>query len=322
MYLVRRIVVGVEMPHAHPWDAANLEAPTKAAVDQAFQLAQSSRIPLTLVSVLPEPKSGWFESAEHAESNNRAAIAEAGSVLQTLADQFLEDTTPGSAATVDYVVRNGRPWHELLRVSRNEPDVLILCGTRNSGALSRALFGSTGLKLLRNAAGPVWLAHPQQNEDQITNILATTDLSEVGQDVLLTGVAVAKQIPSRLSVLHVCEDMADRYVRRTGLSDEQISDYMQKSRLQAEHGVHSQLAATDYRTLEHGVQVHVATGPADASILNAIADLRINLLIIATQARGGMTGVLLGNTAERLLSEVPCSIIVIKPEGFVSPITF
>ena len=165
-------------------------------------------------------------------------------------------------------------------------------------------------------------SHPRQDEDELTDILATTDLSAVGQDVLLTGVALAKQMPSRLSVLHVVEDMADRYVRRTGLSDEQISDYTQKSQQKAEHGVHSQLAATDYRTLEHGVQVHVASGAADASILNAIAGLRINLLIIATQARGGMTGVLLGNTAERLLSEVPCSIFAIKPEGFVSPVNF
>ena len=151
MYLVRRIVVGVEMPQAHPWDAANLEVPTMAAVQQAFRLAQNSRIPLTLVSVLPEPKPDWFESAEHAEADNRTATAEANAVLKTLAYQYLEIRSPGTAASVDYVVRNGRPWHELLHVSRNQPDVLILCGTRSTGALSRALFGSTGLKQIGRA---------------------------------------------------------------------------------------------------------------------------------------------------------------------------
>lgn len=37
-------------------------------------------------------------------------------------------------------------------------------------------------------------------------------------------------------------------------------------------------------------------------------------------ARTGISGLIMGNTAERILGSLPCSVITVKPEGFVSPI--
>jgi universal stress protein E len=45
------------------------------------------------------------------------------------------------------------------------------------------------------------------------------------------------------------------------------------------------------------------------------------LLVMGTIARTGITGVFVGNTAERLLPQIPCSVLAIKPAGFKSPIT-
>ena len=47
---------------------------------------------------------------------------------------------------------------------------------------------------------------------------------------------------------------------------------------------------------------------------------RINLLVMGTVARGGVTAMVMGNTAERVLDNVDCSVIAVKPDGFVSPI--
>jgi universal stress protein E len=33
-----------------------------------------------------------------------------------------------------------------------------------------------------------------------------------------------------------------------------------------------------------------------------------------------MAGVMIGNTAERLLPEISCSLLAVKPKGFVSPV--
>ena len=46
-----------------------------------------------------------------------------------------------------------------------------------------------------------------------------------------------------------------------------------------------------------------------------------DLLVMGTIARTGIAGFIVGNTAERLLPRIPCSVLAIKPEGFVSPVT-
>lgn len=318
MYLVRRLVVGIEMPETEPWDAANLEAPSRLAVRHAFQLAKSMHLPVTLVTVLPEPSAGWFGAAEDADAEFESLRNEAQGVLQELARQYTG--LPDEQNNVQCIVRSGRPWLELLKVSRNAPDVMTVCGTRNAGTVSRILFGSTGMKLLRNAAGPVWLVQPRPDDDDQLDILATTDLTEVGQDILMTSVALGKALPTRLHVLHVVEDIPERYLRRSRLTSDEAAIRIQKSREQAEHAVHDQLAGTDYRTLQQGMRIHVRTGNAEDCILETIREFHINLLIMATQARGGVAAMLPGNTAEQLLPELPCSVIVLKPDDFVSPV--
>jgi nucleotide-binding universal stress UspA family protein len=38
-------------------------------------------------------------------------------------------------------------------------------------------------------------------------------------------------------------------------------------------------------------------------------------------ARRGIPGLLIGNTAERILRKLPCSVLAVKPDGFVSPVS-
>lgn len=47
---------------------------------------------------------------------------------------------------------------------------------------------------------------------------------------------------------------------------------------------------------------------------------RINLLIMGTVARTGISGLVMGNTAEQILDDVGCSMIAVKPPGFRSPL--
>jgi hypothetical protein len=42
---------------------------------------------------------------------------------------------------------------------------------------------------------------------------------------------------------------------------------------------------------------------------------------MGTIARTGIPGVFVGNTAEKLLPHLPCSVLAIKPASFKSPVT-
>ncbi len=57
------------------------------------------------------------------------------------------------------------------------------------------------------------------------------------------------------------------------------------------------------------------------SIVSLAKSQKIELLVMGTVCRTGVTGFLIGNTAEKVLNKVNCSVLTVKPEGFVTPVT-
>ena len=67
---------------------------------------------------------------------------------------------------------------------------------------------------------------------------------------------------------------------------------------------------------------HIATGRPHSVIKDAVNRLSTDLVVMGTQGRSGISGLLVGNTAERVFSHLTCSVLAIKPEGFRCPIEF
>lgn len=299
MSFARRIVVGIEMPKSRPWSAENLGGPSRMAVSQAFQAASSSRLPLTLVTVLPTPSGSWLKKPEELERVAVSDLAEAESVLNELCRKYAFEA---SASNAEIKIMRGSAWEELIRSVGNRPDSLLICGTRDEGTVRRVLFGSTGLKLLRLAPGTVWLVKPREEANDSTDIIAATDGGSVGADVIVTAVPLAKSLNARLHIVHAVE------------GGDVPPDILQ----QAETVVHQQLANTDYRTLPFGVKVLIKSGSPDQCILDAVKEVNADVVVLGTSSRTGVSGLLPGSTVERLLPELPCSVMAIKPEGFRS----
>lgn len=60
-------------------------------------------------------------------------------------------------------------------------------------------------------------------------------------------------------------------------------------------------------------RLHVAEGPADTLIPQFAADLQAEVTVIGTVARTGLSGALIGNTAEVVLDALESDVLVIKP---------
>ena len=68
------------------------------------------------------------------------------------------------------------------------------------------------------------------------------------------------------------------------------------------------------------VHLHLTWGTPWQEVDRLAQHLNIDLIALGTVGRSGLKGVLLGNTAERILSICNCSILAVKPADFVSPI--
>jgi nucleotide-binding universal stress UspA family protein len=78
------------------------------------------------------------------------------------------------------------------------------------------------------------------------------------------------------------------------------------------------LGQYDLQDLQH--HEHVLQGWADEVISEFAEQHQIDLLVMGTVCRAGIPGFLIGNTAEKILHRINCSVLALKPDGFISPV--
>jgi universal stress protein E len=67
-------------------------------------------------------------------------------------------------------------------------------------------------------------------------------------------------------------------------------------------------------------QEYVIDGKPEDAIIELVNAQKIDLLVMGTMSRGGIPGLLIGNTAEKVLYHADCSVLTLKPAGFKSPV--
>lgn len=65
---------------------------------------------------------------------------------------------------------------------------------------------------------------------------------------------------------------------------------------------------------------HLVPGDPTVTIPRLAKQLKAGMVVMGAVSRSGIKRVLIGNTAERVLESLPCDILVVKPEGFHTPI--
>ncbi len=317
MQSFRKILVGVDLSHADRIAADELNPPTVAAVRRAILLAGHLGAEITFFAVLDLSAQALelIEQDDELPSAHHNVEDAAHEVLAELVQQAAEaDVVAMGKVTI------GKSWIEIIKEVLKENYDLVMIGTRNKNRVSQILFGSTGMKLLRKCPCPVWVIRPDPTPE-VYNILVASDFSDVSQRALDMAVNGAQMEEANIHLITAIEDHLSRRMKQLGVSQEKIKKYRDNMLEKAESDLHSQLTQTDHRTLTQPVQVHVVEGPADIVVLDAIDEYQIDLLVMGTVARGGITGMIIGNTAEQLLPQVPCSLLAIKPDDFVCPVT-
>ncbi len=69
-----------------------------------------------------------------------------------------------------------------------------------------------------------------------------------------------------------------------------------------------------------GKNIHLIKGDAADVVPGRARALKADVIVMGTLSRTGIAGLLIGNTAEKILGEVDCSVLAVKPEGFHSPV--
>lgn len=310
----KNILVGLDLHHGDRLTSDTLEPTSEASLRQAVEIAVSQGSKLTLCACLDISEQAHHLIEVDTQNINKTVEDYAASELEKIAAAL-----QARGIYVEKKIYFGKPSEQLARQAiRGEHD-LVIVGNRKRNSAARAIFGSTCHKLLRICPVPVWVVKPEQMRE-IREVLVASDFSDVALASLQAAVTVAKSLNAKLYVVHALEFAFEAYLQTAGVSETEVAAYRKKLYEEAMANLQQQLSQTDYRTIEHGVKVEIVEGTPDGVIPQFIDDHEIDVLVIGTHGRSGFSGLLLGNTAERILPHAHCSVLAIKPKDFVSPV--
>jgi len=301
------ILVGIDLSQGDRLVSDELTLPNSEAVQRALWLAKKNSAQLLFFCAL-DISAKTQNLIENSTGSEPTVVDQAQDRLKELVAQAAEQ---GVAASGRVVI--GKSWLEIIRQVLRETHDLVIVGTRHLDPVSGFLLGSTGIKLLRKCPCPVWVTQPQSDQ-RITSILVAHCLCPTGDLAMQLGCSMAELHDAQLHVLHAAEYSEYDDVISSRVSTEEATKYHRDF----EEHIATQLSKFD---LAKPAQVHFVTEPPEVAILDHLERHHVELLVMGTVARVGIPGLLTGNTAERLLPRIPCSVLAVKPEEFKSPIT-
>ncbi len=250
---------------------------------------------------------------------------------------WLDDIVKSVAADgvpLDAKVLIGKPFMEIIRqVLRNNHDLIIKCADVDGG-LREVLFTSTAMRLMRKCPCPVWIIKPTERR-KYRRILAAVDQDPeepvkdmLNRQILEMSISLALAEHSEAHIVHAWDVFGEDLLRsRSWDFSEAGFDAMMEEEATArqrwlENLVKNYGTSADQNTADvPDLHLHVVKGHAQRVVPELASDLAADLVVMGTVARAGITGLLMGNTAEDILAQLDCSVLTIKPPGFISPIT-
>lgn len=211
---------------------------------------------------------------------------------------------------------------EVLRYNHD----LVIMTADGSGGLKVRLFGSTSMHLMRKCPCPVWVVKPGHS-GRYQRILAAVDPASFDKQkstldikILDLATSLARRQQAELHLVHAWF-LPGELSLVSGRSQIQKSDVDKFLRI-AENNHRDELnrLLVNYNLQELTYKIHLIKGVPKDVIPSVAEENNVDLIVMGTVARTGVTGFFIGNTAENVLNQVNCSVLTVKPDGFVSPV--
>lgn len=307
------------------------DEPVSPALARAAAIATRDGARLTLIAVVEDVP--WYTRlvSSGAEEHQAALVRERTEKLEALARS-------SGVSDVSVRVQRGQTYLETVRdVLREGHDLLV----KDAEPSSRSAFGSLDLHLARGCPCPVWLVRagkdggpairrilapvnpaPEPDETEALQLRTPRASEEEALNLKILELAtdLACREGARLDILHAWSVPGEDLLRHESrLSGDQVAEYVEAIHAEARR-VYERLLARCPAGPE-GRAVHLVKGDAADAIASFVEREGIDLLVMGTVAQAGIPGLFIGGTAEAVLQRIGCSVLLLKPEGFVSPVS-
>lgn len=305
------------------------------ALERAVALADNNRARLTVVEVVNEiPRN--TKLIAHAQS-----LDELQAKIVAGHRQGLEKLVAPWRGNIEIQTKVliGIPFLEIIReVIHNGHDLVVKIA--DSGGLLDRVFGSNDMHLLRKCPCPVWLIKPQSSK-VFQKIVATVDVGDYYQpeglnirhllnlQILEMASLLALSEVAELHVVYVWEafDVINP-IRKAIIdtSEDIVFAHLEEEEQRYKQNLNKLMDELNgklgWNAIEYTKpQIHLLKGYPHKEIPVLAKEIRADLVVMGTVARTGISGFFMGNTAETILNQLNCSVLAVKPHGFVTPVS-
>lgn len=297
-------------------------------LDRAVSLAENNQAQLTVAVVIPRIETEIRMPDTGPVPAPATMASERLQILQGFTAPYRQ------RLGIQHEVLTGTGFLEIIRaVLRHGHDLLVK--PAENPTFTERLFGSDDMHLLRKCPCPVWLTKPGEKSNYRCIVAAvdfdpeTPDAGEqnLNEQILELSSSLAVSDFAALHVVHLWDAPGESTVR--GWSDN--PDAAVASYVEGERSSHQRRLDRLREKLRDRIgneaydyispQFHLRRGAASNGIPELARELQADLVVMGTVARTGISGLFIGNTAETVLEQLQCSVLAVKPSGFVSPVT-
>ena len=149
----------------------------------------------------------------------------------------------------------------------------------------------------------------------LKTILVPTDFSECSEEALQYGLELARRFDASLHLLHVVHDPVAQPWAAEGFSVP-VFEVVEQWQKQAQERLRAAVPDAD----RGRVTIASVVATPYAEILAYASAHEVDLIVMGTHGRGGVTHMLLGSIAERVVRRAPCPVLTVRrpQHGFVA----
>ncbi|HEX2928870.1 MAG TPA: universal stress protein [Candidatus Binatia bacterium] len=158
---------------------------------------------------------------------------------------------------------------------------------------------------------------------EFKKILCPVDLSSFSLDALRLAIKIAEASHATLDILHVIHNPFDEiYMTALTQTDPALMEMyanepQRRARILRATEEHAEVLLKQFcrETVENYsmIRYHVRRGDPFENILEGAQDFLTDLIVLATHGRTGITRLVIGNVAEKIVRHAPCPVLTVKP---------
>ena len=287
---------------------------SRSALMQAARLARLNKASLHVLHVVDSTPIDLIAVTQDVTREQLAAIESERTIQakQALSHWMAQAGAPADCRNTIVV---GAPLHEILeRVKTLEAD-LVVAGITGLGESTPGA-GSLAHSLARKVPAKVLLVRADHSRE-FRKIIACIDFSETSREVAAQAHRVAVQDGARVDFLHVWREpwLNLPYARAPfGASVPMTPPAISDDYLQATDTALRDFVSEASQDIESRALLVKATNYGNGIVAHA-RQTEADLIVIGRKGRTNLRYVLLGSTAEQLLSILPCALLVVNPAG-------